>query len=164
VKPRPSPRATGAGNAPTLNNRKARHNYLVLETYECGIVLQGSEVKSIREGQATLADAYARVEDGEVWLFGMHITPYSYSRGDDLEPLRRRKLLLHHKEIDRLARATEEKGVTLVPLRLYFKDGRAKVELAVARGKRAYDKRHAIAERDAKRDTERAMKERGRGE
>ncbi|MEX2256603.1 MAG: SsrA-binding protein SmpB [Acidimicrobiia bacterium] len=162
MNPRPSPRATGAGNAPTLNNRKARHNYAILDTYECGIVLQGSEVKSIREGQATLADAYARVEDGEVWLFGMHVTPYSYARGDDLEPLRRRKLLLHHKEIDRISRATDEKGVTLVPLRLYFKDGRAKVELAVARGKRAYDKRHAIAERDALRDADRAMKERNR--
>lgn len=161
MKHRPSPRASGAGNAPTINNRKARHDYLVLETFECGIVLKGAEVKSIREGRATLTDAYARVESGEVWLYGMHIAPYSYSRAE-LEPLRRRKLLLHHREIDELARATAEKGVTLVPLRLYFVEGRAKVELAVARGKRAYDKRHAIAERDAKREAERALKERSR--
>jgi len=158
---RPSPRATGAGNAPTIHNRRARHDYLVLDTFECGIVLKGAEVKSIREGRATLADAYARVEDGEVWLHGMHVTPYSYSRGE-LEPLRRRKLLLHHRQIDELARATAERGVTLVPLRLYFKEGRAKIELAVARGKRAYDKRHAIAERDARREAERALKERSR--
>ena len=145
----------------TINNRRARHDYLVLETYEAGIVLNGSEVKSIREGRATLAAAYARVELGEVWLHGMHIQPYPYSR-DELEPLRRRKLLLHHKEIGQLARATDEKGVTLVPLRCYFKEGRAKIELAVARGKRSYDKRQAIAERDAKREAERALKERSR--
>jgi SsrA-binding protein len=161
VQLRPSPRAPAAGNAPTINNRKARHDYLVLETFECGIALKGSEVKSIREGRATLTDAYARVDDGEVWLHGMHIAPYSYSRAE-LEPLRRRKLLLHHREIDDLTRATAEKGVTLVPLRLYFKDGRVKVELAVARGKRSYDKRHAIAERDAKREAQRALKERSR--
>jgi SsrA-binding protein len=162
VQQRPSPRAPGAGNAPTINNRKARHDYLVLETFECGLVLKGAEVKSIREGRATIAEAYARVEDGEVWLHGMHVQPYPYAR-DELEPVRRRKLLLHHKQIADLARATAEKGVTLVPLRLYFKEGRAKVELAVARGKRVYDKRHAIAERDAKREAERALKERTRG-
>jgi SsrA-binding protein len=147
--------------ASTINNRRARHDYLVLDTVECGLVLKGAEVKSIREGRATLADSYARVEDGEVWLHGMHISPYSYSR-DELEPLRRRKLLLHHREIDELARATAEKGVTLVPLKCYFKDGRAKIELAVARGKRQYDKRHAIAERDAMREAQRALKERNR--
>lgn len=161
MKPRPSPRPTGAGNAPTINNRRARHNYLVVDTFECGIVLKGAEVKSIREGRASIAEAYARVEDGEVWLHGMHVDPYAYAR-DDLDPLRRRKLLLHHRQIDELARATGEKGVTLVPLRLYFKDHRAKIELAIARGKRAYDKRHALAERDAKREAERAVKERGR--
>jgi SsrA-binding protein len=146
----------------TINNRRARHDYHVLDTVECGLVLKGAEVKSIREGRATLADAYARVEKNEVWLHGMHIQPYPYSR-DELEPLRRRKLLLHHREIDDLARATAEKGVTLVPLRCYFKDGRAKVELAVARGKRTYDKRQTIAARDAKREAERALKERRRG-
>ena len=161
MRQRPSARATGAGNAPTINNRKARHNYLVLDTFECGIVLKGAEVKSIRAGRASIAEAYARVDGGEVWLHGMHVNPYAYAR-DDLDPLRPRKLLLHQRQIDELARATGEKGVTLVPLRLYFKDHRAKVELAVARGKRAYDKRHVLAERDAKREAERAVKERGR--
>ena len=126
-------------------------------------MLKGSEVKSIREGRATLSEAYARAENGEVWLYGMHIQPYPYSR-DELDPIRRRKLLLHHKQIGELARATDEKGVTLVPLKCYFKDGRAKLELAVGRGKRSYDKRHAIAERDAKREAQRALKERNRGE
>jgi SsrA-binding protein len=141
----------------TINNRRARHDYLVLETYECGLVLKGAEVKSIREGKANLREAYARVDGGEVMLHGMHVSPYAYSRGE-LDPIRPRKLLLHHREIDELTRATAEKGVTLVPLRLYFKDGRAKIELAVARGKRQYDKRQAIAERDAKREAERALK------
>ena len=145
----------------SINNRRARYDYLVLDTYEAGIVLKGSEVKSIREGRATLSEAYARVEQGEVWLHGMHIQPYPYSR-DELEPLRRRKLLLHNREIDDLERATAERGVTLVPLRCYFKDGRAKIELAVARGKRSYDKRQAIAERDAMREADRALKERRR--
>jgi SsrA-binding protein len=140
-----------------IRNRRARYDYLVLDSFECGIVLAGSEVKSIRAGRANLQDAYARVEDGELWLHGMHIAPYEFSRAE-LDPTRRRKLLLHRKEIDTLARATGEKGVTLVPLRVYFKDGRAKVELAVAKGKRAYDKRRAIAERDAKREAERALK------
>jgi len=145
--------------AATINNRRARHDYLVLESYECGIMLKGAEVKSIREGKATLRDAYARVQNHEVFLHGMHVAPYSYAHTEELEPIRPRKLLLHHKEIDELSRATAERGVTLVPLRLYFKDGRAKVELAIARGKRTYDKRQAIAERDAKREAERALTE-----
>jgi SsrA-binding protein len=145
------------GDSPVIRNRRARYDYHVLDTFECGMVLAGSEVKSIRAGRANLQDAYARVEDGEVWIHGMHITPYEFSRAE-LEPTRRRKLLLHGKEIDSLARATGEKGVTLVPLRVYFKDGRAKVELAVAKGKRSYDKRRAIAERDAKREAQRALK------
>jgi SsrA-binding protein len=145
------------GDQVAIRNRRARYDYHVLDSLECGIVLHGSEVKSIRAGHANLQDGYARVENGEVWLHGMHISPYEFSRGD-LDPVRPRKLLLHHKEIDELTRATAEKGVTLVPLRVYFKDGRAKVELAVARGKRTYDKRRAIAERDAKREAERAMK------
>ena len=143
--------------AATINNRRARYDYLVLDTYECGIMLAGSEVKSIREGKANLRDAYARVQDGEVFLHGMHVTPYFYA-ADDLDPVRPRKLLLHRRQIDELARVTLEKGVTLIPLKLYFKDGRAKVELATARGKRAYDKRQAISERDAKREAERAIK------
>jgi SsrA-binding protein len=140
------------GDQLVITNRRARHDYLVLDTWECGIVLEGAEVKSLREGRANLQDAYARVDDGdEVWLFGMHVSPYVYSRGD-LDPVRRRKLLLHRREIAELRRGT------LVPLRVYFKDGRAKVELALARGKRAYDKRQALAERDAKREAERALK------
>ena len=141
----------------TINNRRARHDYLVLDTYECGLVLKGAEVKSIREGKANLREAYARIDGGEVVLHGMHVSPYSYSH-DQLDPIRPRKLLLHHREIDELTRATAEKGVTLVPLRLYFKDGRAKIELAVARGKRQYDKRQAIKARDAQRETDRALK------
>jgi SsrA-binding protein len=146
------------GDQLVITNRKARHEYFVLESFECGIVLRGAEVKSVRYGRANLQDSYARVEDGEVWLYGMHISPYEFSRGD-LDPVRRRKLLLHHKEIVALTRATEEKGVTLVPLRVYFKDGRCKVEIAIARGKARYDKRQAIATRDAQRETDRELKE-----
>ena len=145
------------GDQLVITNRKARHDYLVLDTWECGIMLAGPEVKSIREGRANLQDAYARVEDGEVWLHGMHVSPYAFSRAD-LDPVRRRKLLLHRKEIDEITRHRGDRATTLVPLKVYFKDGRAKVELALARGKRAYDKRQALAERDAKRETERALK------
>ena len=146
------------GDQTVITNRKARHEYFVLDSYECGIVLKGSEVKSIREGHANLQDGYARVDDGEVWLHGMHISPYAFSRAE-LDPVRVRKLLLNRKEITEFARATEEKGVTLVPMRVYFKDGRCKVQLAVARGKARYDKRQAIATRDAKREAESDLKE-----
>ena len=145
------------GDQIVIRNRKARYDYHVLDTYECGIALAGSEVKSIRGGRANLQDAYARVDQGEVWLHGMHVSPYEYSRGE-LDPVRRRKLLLHARQIDELARAAAEKGVTIVPLSVYFKNGRAKAELAVARGKRTYDKRRTIAERDARREAERALK------
>ena len=145
------------GDRVVITNRKARYDYFVLERYECGIVLKGPEVKSIRNGRANLQDGYARLDDGEVWLFGMHVSPYEFSRGE-LDPVRPRKLLLHHKQIAELARATEERGITLVPLSVYFKDGRAKVKLAIARGKARYDKRQAIAERDANRETQRALK------
>ncbi|MFN8037160.1 MAG: SsrA-binding protein SmpB [Acidimicrobiia bacterium] len=151
----------GRGDRVVITNRKARHDYHVLDSWECGIVLAGAEVKSIRDGRANLQDAYGRVEDGEVYLHGMHVSPYAFSRGD-LEPVRKRKLLLHRKEIEEIARATSEKGVTLVPLRVYFKDGRAKVELALARGKRAYDKRQTLATRDAQREVERSLKARNR--
>jgi SsrA-binding protein len=140
-----------------ITNRKARHNYFILDSWEAGLVLEGSEVKSLREGHANLQDSYARIEDGEAWLHGMHVLPYAFSRGE-LDPVRRRKLLLHQKEISELWHKTQEKGLTLVPLRVYFKDGRAKVEIGLAKGKRNYDKRQVLAERDAKRETERAMK------
>jgi SsrA-binding protein len=149
--------AMPARAGPTIKNRRARYDYVVSDTYEAGIVLEGSEVKSIRDGKANLRDAYARVDGGEVFLHGMHVAPYAFSR-TELDPTRPRKLLLHHHQIDDLLRATSERGVTLVPLRVYFSGGRVKVELAVARGKRSYDKRQAIAERDAKREAERALK------
>ena len=142
-----------------IRNRRARYDYLVLDSFESGIVLAGSEVKSIRAGRANLQDAYARVEDGELWLHGMHIAPYEFSRAE-LDPIRRRKLLLHRKEIDRLYGQVREKGLTVVPTRLYFKDGRVKVELALARGKDVRDKRRDVADRDAKRQIERALKAR----
>ena len=145
-----------------IANRRARHEYFILDSYECGIVLVGSEVKSIREGRANLSDAFARIEHGEVWLYGMHVSPYAFAR-DQHDPVRRRKLLLHRGEIDRLVGKTSEAGVTLVPLKVYFKDGLAKVELGLAKGKRQWDKRQAMAERDAKRETERVVKSRGRG-
>jgi len=145
------------GDQLVITNRRARHDYLVLDSWEAGIVLAGPEVKSLRDGRGNLQEAYARVEDGEVWMHGMHISPYAYSRLE-LDPVRRRKLLLHHKEIAEIQRGVAERGHTLVPLRVYFKDGRAKVELALARGKRAYDKRQAIAARDAMREAERALK------
>ncbi|MCU1427640.1 MAG: SsrA-binding protein [Actinomycetia bacterium] len=145
------------GDQLVINNRRARHEYFLLETFECGIVLAGAEVKSLRDGRGNLQDAYASVDGGEVWLHGMHISPYPFARGE-LDPVRTRKLLLHRREIDKLANETKERGVTLVPTRIYFKDGRAKVEIAVARGKHHYDKRRTLAERDAKRETERAMK------
>ena len=138
-------------------NRKARHDYHILDTWEAGIMLAGPEVKSIREGRANLQDSYARIDDDELWLLGLHVLPYAYSR-EDLDPVRKRKLLLHRKEIVEIERALSERGTTLVPLRVYFKDGRAKVELALARGKRDYDKRQAIAKRDALREAQRALK------
>lgn len=149
------------GERVAIANRRARHEYFILDSYECGIVLVGSEVKSIREGRANLSDAFARIEHGEMWLYGMHISPYAFAR-DQHDPIRRRKLLLHRNEIDRLVGKTSESGVTLVPLKVYFKDGLAKVELGLARGKRQWDKRQAMAERDAKRETERVVKSRGR--
>ena len=139
-------------------NRRARHDYFVLETFECGLALQGSEVKSLREGKAQLRDAYARVVKGEVWLLGVHVPPYAFAQGfGSHDPDRPRKLLLHRKEIDELMGRTQQESLTLVPLSVYFKDGMAKVELALAKGRRRYDKRQAIAARDAQREAERAM-------
>jgi len=147
-----------AAPTPTIANRRARHDYAIGETFECGIVLAGGEVKSIRDGKVVLRDAYARVEDGEVWLYAMHVSPYAFAR-HELDPERRRKLLLNRREIVELTQATQQQGVSLIPLKLYFKDRRVKVELGVGRGKKSYDKRQAIAERDAKRETDRALKE-----
>ena len=141
-------------------NRKAFHDYHVLETFEAGIVLVGTEVKAIREGSANLRDSFARVEDGEVWLYNVHINPYSHRGYADHAPTRRRKLLLHRAEIRKLIGKTVEKGLTLVPTRLYFKNGHVKVALALARGKQAHDKRETIKRREADRETRAAVKER----
>jgi SsrA-binding protein len=141
-------------------NRRARHEYDILETFECGIVLRGGEVKSLRAGQVSLQDSYARIDDGELWLLGTHIAPYPYASGFGyVDPDRPRKLLLHRAQIDELRGKVTQQSLTLVPLSLYFKDGRAKLDLALARGRRLYDKRRAIAERDANREAERVMRE-----
>jgi SsrA-binding protein len=149
-----------AGEKLIVDNRKARHDYELLERFECGIVLVGTEVKSLREGRASLGQAYAEVRDGDVWLVGAEISVYDRGNRSNHEPTRDRKLLLHRREIDSLAGRVRERGLTLVPTRLYWKDGRAKVELAVARGKEKADKRRDIADRDAKRQMERALKSR----
>jgi SsrA-binding protein len=142
------------------DNRRARHEYQLLDRVEAGLVLTGTEVKSLRAGRAVLAQAYADVRDGEAWLHGAEIAVYEQGNRANHEPTRPRKLLLHRREIDRLYGQVREKGLTLVPTRLYFKDGRVKVELALARGKDTVDKRRSLAERDAKRQIERAMKAR----
>jgi len=140
-------------------NRRARHEYELLERIECGIVLQGSEVKSLREGTAQIADGYARVQDGELWLFQTHIPPWRTGVGFSAhDPDRRRKLLVHRRQLDELLGRTRTQPLTLIPLRLYFKGGRVKVELAVAKGKRLYDRRQALAKRDAERDMARAAR------
>ena len=151
-------------NRVVASNRRARHDYESIETVECGIVLQGSEVKSLREGRIALQDAYARVIDGEVWLFGVHVPPYAQANGFGAhEPDRRRKLLLHRRQIDEWMGRTQQQSLTLVPLSIYFSDGRAKVELALARGRRQYDKRHAIASRDATREAAREARAASKG-
>ena len=141
-------------------NRKARYDYIVLDTFEAGIVLQGTEVKSLRNGRANLVDSYAAVNRGEVYLHNMHISQYDQGSHFNHDPTRTRKLLLHKVEIRRLTGRVVERGLTLVPLKLYFKRGRAKVELALVKGKKQYDRRRTIAERDARRDAEREMKAR----
>lgn len=143
-------------------NRKAYHLYHIEESFEAGIVLKGSEIKSIREGKVNLSDAYAKPENGELWLHNSHIASYDAASYNTHEPTRPRKLLLHRKEINSLAGKVVQKGLTLVPLRLYIKHGVAKLELGVARGKKLYDKKEAIARRDAEREAERAMKHRRR--
>lgn len=144
-----------------VQNKKARHDYKILETLEAGIVLRGTEVKSLREGRANLRDSFAVIQDGEVYLRGMHISPYSHTSERDLDPRRDRKLLLARSEIRKLIGKVQQKGLTLVVTKIYFNDrGVAKAELAVAQGKRQYDKRQDIADREAKREVERAMKHR----
>ncbi|MBO8158979.1 SsrA-binding protein SmpB [Thermosyntropha sp.] len=145
-----------------IDNRKARHDYHIKETMEAGLVLVGTEVKSLRMGKGNLKDAYATVKNGEVWINNFHISPYEKGNRFNHDPLRPKKLLLHKSEINRLIGLTKEKGYTLIPLKIYFKNGKAKVELAVAVGKKLYDKRADIAARDAKRDIERALKDKGR--
>jgi SsrA-binding protein len=141
-------------------NRRARHDYHIEDTVEAGIVLTGTEVKSLRAGRASLNEAFGQITGDEVWLHNMHIPEYTQGTWTNHDPRRIRKLLLHRKEIDRLASETAERGFTLVPLSLYFSDGRAKVELGVARGKHTYDKRHDLAQRDAAREVDRALRRR----
>ncbi len=141
-------------------NRKAYHDYIIGQRYEAGIVLQGSEIKSIREGRVSLREGFVAIRDGEAWLVNVHIAPYSTAGYAQHDPKRDRKLLLHHKEIRELSEGVQAKGFTIVPLRLYLRDNRAKVEIALARGKKLYDKRAAIAEREARRAMERAARRR----
>jgi SsrA-binding protein len=141
-------------------NRQARHRYHLLEKWEAGLVLTGTEVKALRDGKAQIKDGYASVREGEVWLHNVHIPPYGPAARENHEPERSRKLLLHKREIERLISKTREKGLTLVPTRLYFANGRAKVEIALARGKDTVDKRHAIKERELRREMERAVRRR----
>jgi len=141
-------------------NRRARHDYAVEQTIEAGLVLTGTEIKSIRAGRVNLAEAYARIEHGEAWLIGAHIAPYEQGNRNNHDPLRTRKLLLHRDQIAELVGRVQSKGFTLVPLRLYIKDGRAKLEIGIARGKKTHDKRRSIAERDARRELERETKAR----
>jgi SsrA-binding protein len=160
-----SKEAKGAGTANRLvaSNRRARHDYEIVDTVECGLVLQGSEVKSLRVGRIALQDSYARIVDGEAWLFGVHVPPYLQANGFGAhDPDRRRKLLMHRRQIDEWMGRAQQQSLTMVPLSIYFKDGRAKVELALARGRRHYDKRRAIAARDANREAERAVRAAGR--
>ena len=150
-------------NKTVAQNRKARHDYFIVDAFECGIVLTGTEIKSVRAGNLNLKDSYASLDAGELWLVGMHISPYEKGTYYNHEPERRRKLLLHRHELLRLKGKVREKGLTLVPLSVYIKEGRrAKVELALARGRTAHDKRDAIADRDAKRDMARAVRHNGR--
>ena len=148
------------GRQVIARNRRARHDYHIIETYEAGLVLRGTEVKSLRAGRASLADGFAMVSDGEAWLHNVHIPEYTQGTWTNHEPRRTRKLLLHRREIAKLASATAERGLTLVPLSLYFSDGKAKIELAVARGKHIYDKRRELARRDAAREVDRALRRR----
>lgn len=152
-----------SGRKLIAQNRKARHDYSIVDTYEVGVVLVGTEVKSLRLGRASLVDGYATIDDGEVWLRGVHIPEYTEGTWTNHEPRRHRKLLMHREEIDKLVGKTQEGGSTLVPLELYFNDGRVKVTLALAKGKKAYDKRRDLADRDANREIARELGRRRKG-
>lgn len=141
-------------------NRKARHDYFLIETFEAGMVLQGSEIKSIRAGQISIKEAYVRIEDQEAWLINAHIAPYDPASKQNHDPIRKKKLLLHGKEIRKLDDSTRQKGTTIVPLSVYLSRGRAKIEIAIARGKRNYDKRQAIKKRDSQREIDRELSQR----
>jgi SsrA-binding protein len=154
--PAPAP----SGEKLVADNRKAFHDYHILETFEAGVVLVGTEVKSIREGAVNLRDSFARVEGGEVWLYNVHINPYSHRGYADHDPTRRRKLLLHRQEIRKLVGKTTERGMTLVPTRLYFRNGHVKVSIGLAKGKKIHDKRETIKRREADRETRAAVKAR----
>jgi len=151
------------GRKVVAQNRRARHDYSILDTYEAGLVLAGTEVKSLRLGRASLTDAYASIDDGEAWLVGLHIPEYTQGTWTNHAPRRKRKLLLHKDEIAKLLGKTKESGLTIIPLALYFKDGRAKVEIALAKGKKSYDHRQDLAKRDATREVERALGRRRKG-
>ena len=153
--------AAERGRKVIASNRRARHDYAIEDVVEAGLVLTGTEVKSLREGRANLTDGYGQITDSEAWLHNVHIPEYTQGTWTNHEPRRTRKLLLHRREIDRLSTAIKERGLTLVPLSLYFSDGRAKIELGLARGKRTYDKRHELAKRDAAREVERELRRRG---
>jgi SsrA-binding protein len=144
-------------------NRKARHEYEVLEEHEAGLVLQGAEVKSLRDGRASFTDAFARVDEGEMWLHNLHISPYEKAYRDAPDPLRPRKLLMHRREIDRLRAKVQEAGLTIVPLDIHFRRGRAKIQLGLARGKKRYDRRETLKKKAMKREVERAVREAERG-
>ncbi|WP_102410629.1 SsrA-binding protein SmpB [Beduinella massiliensis] len=152
------------GIKPVAQNRKARHEYFVEEAFECGIALHGTEVKSMRQGRVNLKESFAAVKDGEMIVSGMHISPYEQGNIFNTDPLRPKKLLMHRAEIRRLAGLVQRQGYTLVPLSVYLKDGRMKMELGLCRGKKLHDKRDDMAQRDAKRDIDRALKNNGRGE
>lgn len=140
------------------NNKKAYHDFFINETYECGIALHGTEVKSMRMGKCSIKEAFVRIEDGEVFVYGMHVSPYEKGNIFNKDPLRVKKLLLHKYEINKLLGKIKEKGYTLVPLQVYFKDGKVKVEIGLARGKKLYDKREAIAKKDQRREAEKEFK------
>ena len=152
-----------SGDRLVAQNRKASHDYAILDTIEAGLVLAGTEVKSLRTGKASLQESWATIENGEAWVMQLHIPPYEQGNRWNLDPVRKRKLLLHRSQIEKLRKALEQKGHTLVPLKLYFTKGRAKLLLGVGRGKKSHDKREAIAERDAKREMDRARRHAGRG-